>query len=80
MHAGDELHANLRGPGENMTLAWSDPANRGTGHDEPIPTVIAFGKGRIFHTTMGHDLAAPNCVGFITKRISAGRNGPPQAR
>ena len=68
MHTGDELYANLRGPGENMTIlstAYSDPANRGTGHDEPILIVIAYGKG-IFHTVMGHDLAALNCVGFIT--------------
>ena len=69
MHVGDELYANLRGPGENMTVlsvAYSDPANRGTGHDEPILMVLSFGKGRIFHTTLGHDLAALNCVGFIT--------------
>jgi uncharacterized protein len=69
MHAGDELYAGLRGPGENMTVlatARSDPANNGTGHDEPILMVIGYGKGRIFHTTMGHDLAALNCVGFIT--------------
>jgi type 1 glutamine amidotransferase len=64
-----ELYANLRGPGENMTVlstAPSDPANRGTGHDEPILMVIAYGKGWIFHTVMGHDLAALNCVGFMT--------------
>jgi type 1 glutamine amidotransferase len=69
MHVGDELYANLRGPGENMTIlstAWSDPGNRGTGHDEPMLMVIAYGKGRIFHTAMGHDLAALNCAGFIT--------------
>ena len=64
----DELYANMRGPGENMTVlstAWSDPANRGTNHDEPILMVLTYGKGRIFHTVMGHDLAALNCVGFI---------------
>ncbi len=69
MHVGDELYANMRGPGVNMTVlstAWSDAANRGTGHDEPILMAIAYGKGRIFHTVMGHDLAALNCVGFIT--------------
>jgi uncharacterized protein len=68
MHVPDELYASLRGPGENMTVlatAHSDPANHGTGHDEPILMVINFGKGRIFHTTLGHDLAAMNCVGFI---------------
>jgi uncharacterized protein len=69
MHVPDELYATLRGPGQNMTIlatAHSDPSNHGTGHDEPILMVIGFGKGRIFHTTLGHDLAAMNCVGFIT--------------
>jgi uncharacterized protein len=27
---------------------------------------LRYGKGRIFHTTMGHDVAALSCVGFIT--------------
>ena len=69
MHAGDELYAKLRGPGENMTVlatAHSDPRNNGTGHDEPILMVLHYGKGRVFHTTMGHDIAALSCVGFIT--------------
>jgi type 1 glutamine amidotransferase len=26
---------------------------------------IRFGKGRIFHTTLGHDVPAMQCVGFI---------------
>jgi type 1 glutamine amidotransferase len=68
MHVGDELYCNLRGPGKNMTIlatAYSDPANKGSGHDEPMLMVISYGKGRVFHTTMGHDLAALNCVGFI---------------
>lgn len=68
MHQGDELYASLRGPGENMTVlatAYSDPANKGTGHDEPILMTIAYGKGRVFHTTMGHDVSAMSCVGFI---------------
>jgi type 1 glutamine amidotransferase len=69
MHAGDELYATLRGPGENMTVlatAHSDPANKGTDHDEPMLMVVKFGKGRVFHTTMGHDVAALSCVGFMT--------------
>lgn len=69
MHAGDELYAALRGPGENMTVlatAYSDPANHGSGRDEPILMVISYDKGRIFHTTLGHDIAALSCVGFIT--------------
>lgn len=68
MHVGDELYATLRGPGENMTVlatAHSDPANKGTGRDEPMLMVLSYGKGRIFHTTMGHDIPALSCVGFI---------------
>jgi type 1 glutamine amidotransferase len=69
MHQGDELYNSLRGPGKNMTVlatAWSDPANSGTGHDEPMLMVLKYGKGRIFHTAMGHDVNALSCVGFIT--------------
>jgi hypothetical protein len=68
MHAGDELYATLRGPGQNMTVlatAYSDPGNKGTGHDEPTLMVLNYGKGRVFHTTMGHDIPALSCVGFI---------------
>jgi type 1 glutamine amidotransferase len=28
--------------------------------------VLSYGKGRIFHTTMGHDATALSCVGFMT--------------
>lgn len=68
MHFPDELYGTLRGPGKNMTVlatAHSDPQNKGTGHDEPMLMVLHYGKGRIFHTVMGHDVAALSCVGFI---------------
>jgi len=69
MHAGDELYNKMRGPGINMKIlatAYSDPSNQGTGRDEPMLMVLSYGKGRIFHTTMGHDIPALSCVGFIT--------------
>jgi type 1 glutamine amidotransferase len=69
MHAADEMYGRMRGPGTNMTVlatAFGDPANRGTGHDQPMLMVLTFGKGRIFHTTLGHDATALACVGFAT--------------
>jgi hypothetical protein len=68
MHAGDELYAHLRGPGRNMTVlasAWSDPANNGTGRHEPQLMAISWGQGRVFHTTLGHDVPAMASVGFV---------------
>jgi type 1 glutamine amidotransferase len=48
-----------------LATAYSDPENHGTGHDEPILLTLSFGKGRVFHTTLGHDVNALSCVGFI---------------
>jgi len=69
MHAEDELYDSLRGPAENMQVlatAYSDPASGGTGHHEPMLMVISYGKGRVFHTTLGHADVSRKCVGFIT--------------
>jgi hypothetical protein len=69
MHAPDELYTRLRGPGQNMTVlatAYADPANKGTGFDEPMLMALHWGRGRIFHTTLGHDALALSCVGFMT--------------
>lgn len=68
MHQGDELYARLRGPGKNMTVlatAYSDPQNAGSGVDEPQLMVVTRGKGRVFHTTWGHDIAALSSVDFV---------------
>ena len=69
LHAQDELYDTLRGPAKNMTIlatAYSDPKTGGTGRDEPSLMVLDFGKGRVFHTTMGHADYSMDCVGFIT--------------
>jgi len=69
MHANDELYGKLRGPGKNITVlatAHSDLKNKGTGFDEPMLMVLHYGRGRIFHTTLGHDVFALSCVGFMT--------------
>lgn len=68
MHQGDELYNKLRGPGKNMTVlatAFSDPANRGTGHDEPQLIVVNYGKGRVFNTVAGHDAYAMASVDWL---------------
>jgi type 1 glutamine amidotransferase len=68
MHYADELYGALRGPGGMTVLATahSETGNNGTGHDEPMLMVLHYGQGRIFHTTLGHDVAALSCVGFMT--------------
>jgi uncharacterized protein len=68
MHQGDELYASLRGPGRNMTVlatAHSDTSNHGTGRDEPQLLVVQYGRGRVFHTTLGHDVNALSSVDFV---------------
>jgi len=68
MHQGDELYARLRGPGKNMTVlatSYSDPANNGSGHDEPQLMALSYGRGRVFHTTLGHDVNAMSSVDFV---------------
>ncbi len=67
MQAEDELYAELRGPASNMAVlatAFSDKATGGTGEHEPMLMVIPFGKGRVFHTTLGHDAVAMSGAGF----------------
>ena len=36
-----------------------------TDRHEPILMVIEYGKGRVFHTTLGHDDYSIESVGFI---------------
>ncbi len=63
MHAKDELYDSLRGPAVNVTVLASAMSNR-TNEHEPMLMVIPYGKGRVFHTTLGHFVDAVNGVGF----------------
>ena len=68
MHTADELYHGLRGPGKNMKIlatAYADKTTGGTGDHEPMIWTISYGKGRVFHTPMGHDLDGMRCVGFV---------------
>jgi type 1 glutamine amidotransferase len=72
MHVNDELYDKLRGPAENMHIlatAFADPAKGGSGRHEPMIFTVEYGKGRVFHTPMGHGNDSQECVGFITTLI-----------
>ncbi len=68
MHAKDELYDFLRGPAENLHVlatAFADPQYGGSGRHEPMLMTIQYGKGRVFHTPMGHGDYSQECAGFI---------------
>lgn len=72
MHVNDELYDMLRGPGDNMHIlatAYADKAKGGSGRHEPMIFTIDYGKGRVFHTPMGHGNDSQECVGFITTLV-----------
>lgn len=69
LSAKDECYALLRGPGENMTVLATGKDSSGkapTDRHEPVLMVLDYGKGRVFHTTLGHDSYSFEGVGFIT--------------
>jgi uncharacterized protein len=76
LHANDEIYSNLRGPAKNVTILATAMAPtstpNGTGEHEPIVMAISYGKGRIFHDTLGHvgatqkePILAMNSVDYI---------------
>lgn len=78
LHAQDELYDRMRGPFENATIlatahsevdkneqTW-EPVLKGTGWHVPMLMAIEYGKGKTFHTAMGHFDYSVECVGFMT--------------
>ena len=68
-HGPDELYDKLRGPAENVTIlasAYSAKEKRGTGRHEPALMTISYGKGRVFHTILGHHVKQIKEGSFVT--------------
>jgi type 1 glutamine amidotransferase len=67
-HSNDELYQNSVMLPESVVLctAYSDkkldPKN--TGKEEPIVWVATYGKGRVYHNVLGHDVDAMQSPGF----------------
>jgi uncharacterized protein len=53
LHSKDELYSKLRGPAENVQILSASKSDL-TGELEPNMMVLSYGKGRVFHTTLGH--------------------------
>jgi hypothetical protein len=76
LQADDELYSQLRGPAEDVTILATaradEPMPGATGEHEPMLMTIDYGRGRVFHTTLGHvsprdelPVATMSSVGFI---------------
>ncbi len=68
-HAQDELYNRLRGPAQQIHIlatAFASNADGGRGVHEPMVMTIEYGKGRVFHTTLGHADYSMKCPAFVT--------------
>ncbi|MDR3234687.1 MAG: ThuA domain-containing protein [Planctomycetaceae bacterium] len=67
-HCQDELYDCLRGPAVDVSVlatALAPKDKGGRDKHEPMLMAIPYGKGRIFHTTLGHDVPMLKSVSFI---------------
>ncbi len=65
-YANDELYFNFQmRPNVNViATAFNAKEMKGSDKDEPILWTVNYGKGRVFHTALGHDLMALMENGF----------------
>ena len=49
-----------------LATAYASPEHGGSGRHEPMLFTVTYGKGRIFHSPMGHGDYSQECVGFIS--------------
>ncbi len=67
LHAQDELYDRLRGPARSVTVlaaAFASEETGGSGEWEPLVMALDYGKGRVFHTALGHGTEAMGGLGF----------------
>ncbi len=75
LQANDEIYSHLRGPAKNVTVLATAHADKArfpgaSGEHEPMLMTIAYEKGRIFHSTLGH--VAPRDMPPFTSLTSVG--------
>jgi hypothetical protein len=73
VHGADIIFTKLKGDTSNLKILATiagERSGRGPGREEPVLMTINYGKGRVFHTTLGFaDVKggpAMLCAGFIT--------------
>jgi len=67
LHAQDELYDRLRGPAKDVSVlgaALATVETGGSGEWEPLLMAIPYGKGRVFHTALGHSAVSMGGLGF----------------
>jgi uncharacterized protein len=75
--ADDELYTCLAGDTPIRVLATAK--SKVTGKDEPMAFVLEYGRGRVFHSPLGHDVKALSMPGVaeLFRRASAWAAGLP---
>ena len=61
-----------------LAAAFSEPSLGGTGRDEPVMWTLSYGRGRSFHSPLGHDvkaMSAPGFAGMFTRAVEWASTG-----